>query len=399
MDYLTCRAVLKLLLCILLGVITIFCQEEKDIETIMREEREKIKKIQDETLQYRQQVADEMEYYQEQISREYEAVERRQRQLLDDMKREIQKKWEEFRYNSKEEVVDYDKDLNARGSVNFKEGVVEVEVIADAADPQSKQKAEKRIQEKLKDLVKKKAEDQKPLLENQLRTKSGKKVSASNVNNYSKEIVSRKHIESKKYKSRDGKTRVKYSVKVSMVPNHIEVRASRFKEEVLKQSKRFKIDPRIAFAVMHSESYFNPRARSYVPAYGLMQLVPKSGARDAYIYVHKRDKLLRASYLYKPENNIELGCAYLSKIRHVYFSDIKDDKKAYYCAICAYNTGPGNVAKALTGTKQLSKATATVNSHNADWVYNRLLRNLPYSETKKYLRNVTERTKIYEGWM
>jgi len=149
MNYLSCRAVLKLLLFILLGVITIFCQEEKDIETIMREEREKIKKIQDETLQYRQQVADEMKYYQEQISREYEAVERRQRQLLDDMKREIQKKWEEFRYDSKEEVVDYDKDLNSRGSVNFKKGVVEVEVIADADDPKSKQKAEKRIQEKL----------------------------------------------------------------------------------------------------------------------------------------------------------------------------------------------------------------------------------------------------------
>ncbi|MCK4448712.1 MAG: hypothetical protein KAW56_16720, partial [Candidatus Marinimicrobia bacterium] len=95
MNYLTCRAVLKLLLCILLGVTTVFCQEEKDIETIMREEREKIKKIQDETLQYRQQVGDEMKYYQEQISREYEAVERRQRQLLDDMKQEIQKKWEE----------------------------------------------------------------------------------------------------------------------------------------------------------------------------------------------------------------------------------------------------------------------------------------------------------------
>ena len=399
MNYLTCRAVLKLLLCILLGVTTVFCQEEKDIETIMREEREKIKKIQDETLQYRQQVGDEMKYYQEQISREYEAVERRQRQLLDDMKQEIQKKWEEFRYDSKEEVVDYDKDLNARGSVNFKKGVVEVEVIADAADPKSKQKAEKRIQEKLKDLVKKIAEDRKPLLENQLRTKSGKKVSASNVNNYSKEIVSRKHIESKKYKSRDGKTRVKYSVKVSMVPNHIEVRASRFKEEVLKQSKRFKIDPRVAFAVMHSESYFNPRARSYVPAYGLMQLVPKSGARDAYIYIYKRDKLLRANYLYNPQNNIELGCAYLSKIRHVYFGNIKDDKKAYYCAICAYNTGPGNVAKALTGTKKLGSANAIVNSHSAEWVYKRLQRNLPYSETKKYLKNVTERTKIYEGWM
>jgi len=386
--------------CILFVLIQLFSQTEDDIKKMMEEEQKRLKQIQDETLQYQQQVADEMKYYQEQISKEYEAEEQRQKQLLEAMEKEILKKWEEFRYNSKEEVVDYDKDLNARGSVNFKEGVVEVEVITEADDPQSKQKAEERIQKKLNDLVNKEGDDQQPLLKNQLKTESGIKVSSSNSESFSREVLEKKNISETKYKSDDGIIRTKYTVKIPMVPNHIEVRASRFKDDVLRQSKRFNIDPKVAFAIMHSESYFNPQARSYAPAYGLMQLVPKSGARDAYIYIYKKDKLLRPGYLYIPENNIELGCAYLSKIRHVfYFGDIKDDSKAYYCTICAYNTGPGNVAKALTGTSNLNNATTVVNSHNSDWVYNKLLRNLPYAETKKYLRNVNERTKIYEGWI
>ena len=57
-------------------------------------------------------------------------------------------------------------------------------------------------------------------------------------------------------------------------------------------------------------------------------------------------------YLYVPSNNVELGCAYLAKIRHQYFKSITDDERAYICAIPAYNTGIGNVAKALTNTRR-----------------------------------------------
>ena len=39
------------------------------------------------------------------------------------------------------------------------------------------------------------------------------------------------------------------------------------------------------------------QAKSSV-AYGLMQLVPKSDARDAYLKVFKRDKIVRPTYLY-----------------------------------------------------------------------------------------------------
>ena len=182
-----------------------------------------------------------------------------------------------------------------------------------------------------------------------------------------------------------------------MLPDHLETRAARYKDEVLKQSKRFEIDPAVAFAIMHTESSFNPMARSPVPAYGLMQLVPQSGARDAFNYIYKRDKLVTGLYLYIPKNNVDLGCAYIRKLRYVYFKNIKDDTSAYYCTISAYNTGPGNVSKAFTNTMKITPAVQIVNRKSPPEVYEILVKKLPYKETRNYLKKVTSRMKDYGG--
>jgi len=390
------------LLLILLLITTVFPiaqQKQKTVEEIMEEQRKALQDIQAQDQAYMQQVADDFRYYQEEISREYEAYEKQIKAEMEAMEAAIKKKWEEFRHDTNEEMVDYDQDLNARGSVDFKKGVVEVEVIQEADDPQAEEKAQARIKKKLKDLTEKKSADDKPLLKDQLKTDTGTKVTRANAETFTKKVVEKKEIKQKKYQSRDGKTRVKYSVKVSLVPNHIEIRAKEFRQEVLKQAKRFNIDPGVAFAVMHTESYFNPRAKSYIPAFGLMQLVPRSGARDAYNYVYKQDRLLKADYLYVPNNNIELGCAYLSKIRYVYFKNITNDEKAWYCTICAYNTGPGNVARAITGTTKLGSTSRTVNANKPQWVYQKLARDLPYDETKHYLKKVNELVKMYQTWI
>ncbi len=372
---------------------------QEDIDSIIKAEEKALQEIMDKDQAYKDRVEEFTRLYQARITKEYEEYEAAEARRLKDMEDAIRKKWADFRFDTQEEMVDYSADLNARSSVNFKEGTVEVEVIEDAGDAAAQQKAAEEIKKKLAELAVKKSADNKPILKDQVRLKPGKNVTAQNAQEFAEEVVKEKPLKKKTYSAPDGKERVKYSVTVPMVPNHIEIRAKEFRQDVCDQSRRFNIDPRVTFAVMHTESYFNPRARSYVPAFGLMQLVPKSGARDAYIYVYKKDRLLQGDYLFVPKNNIELGCAYLSKIRHVYFGGVKDDKKAYYCAIAAYNTGAGNVARALTGTTKLGAAIDVVNSHDAQWVYERLLRSLPYEETKKYIRTVTERIGIYESWM
>jgi len=371
---------------------------QQDIEKIMREEQERLQKIQAQDQQQQKDIQDAYKFYEARISQEYQAYEAEQARIIRELEKEILKKWDEFRFDTKEEMVDYSADLNTRSSVNFKAGVVEVAVVADPKDPQAPARAKQELERKIKEVATQPAPDNKPLLQNQLQTSKGAPVTTQNAAQFAKETVQKAPIESKQYKAADGKEHVKYSVKVTLVPNHIQERAGQFKQNVQQQSQRFGVETAVSFAVMHTESYFNPRARSAVPAFGLMQLVPSSGARDAYIYVYQKDRLLKADYLYDPANNIELGCAYLSKIRKVYFKDITDDTKAYYCAICAYNTGPGNVARALTGTKSLSKTAEVVNANSAEWVYNKLLRDLPYDETKGYLKNVTERRQIYQAW-
>lgn len=382
---------------VLVSVLTVLIantlSQQKTIEDIMREEQETMRQIQQETLDYRREVSEEMRLYQEQVSREYEAYEAEQRRQLEEMEREILRKWEEFRQDTREENVEYSADRNARSSVNYKEGTVEVEVIADANDPQAEQKAQAEIQKKLADIAKRKNTDQ------QLQTSQGTAVTPTNSESFAKEVVQKQDVRAVTYKARDGQERTKYSVKVTMVPNHIQIRAGDFKDEVGKQAKRFDIDPTVAMAIMHTESYFNPRAKSHIPAYGLMQLVPKSGARDAYIYIYKKDRLLKSDYLYIPPNNIELGCAYIAMNRHRYFKGINDDEKAYLCVIAAYNTGPGNVAKALTGSTSLKAAVGVANQHDTAWLRRKLLNDLPYNETKDYLKKVTERSTLYQGWL
>ena len=341
--------------------------------------------------------------YMEAITKEFDDYQAEQERLYQNFKDEVEKKWDEFKSSSKKTYVDYDGDLNARGSIDFENGVVEVEVIVDADPKQTsseeKEAGEELLKKKLTQMVKKEADDKEPLLKDQLQDKQGQEVTDKNADSFAKETVKEQTVKKEKFTAKDGTERIKYTVKVKMQPDHVKTRAERFKEEVLTQSKRFNIDPAIAMAIMQTESSFNPKARSNIPAFGLMQLVPKSGARDAYNHVYKQDKLVSGKYLYVPSNNIELGCAYISKIRYAYFKNIQNDKSAYYCTISAYNTGPGNVAKAITGTTKLRPTTQKVNTMEPDQVYNTLKADLPYEETRNYLEKVIKRIEYYRSWI
>ena len=65
--------------------------------------------------------------------------------------------------------------------------------------------------------------------------------------------------------------------------------------------------------------------------------------------------------------------------------------------IAAYNTGSGNVAKTFNkgGSRNISKAAKIINKLSPQEVYDHLVANLPYDETKNYLKRVIKRKKIY----
>ena len=125
--------------------------------------------------------------------------------------------------------------------------------------------------------------------------------------------------------------------------------------------------------------------------------IPDFNEDSAYKYVYKVDKLVTGDYLYKPVNNIELGCAYFSKIRYYYFENIENDELAYICSIPAYNTGIGNVSKTLCGKPYTNPAAKVASSMTPDELYQKLTSDLKYEEARNYLKKVWKYKEKYKG--
>ena len=151
----------------------------------------------------------------------------------------------------------------------------------------------------------------------------------------------------------------------------------------------------LILAIMETESSFNPMAKSHIPAYGLMQVVPRSAGRDATAYLFGKSKILAPSYLYNSDNNVTVGSAYLHVLNYRYMRFINDPLSRLYCTIAAYNTGPGNVAQAFGDSISIRKVASLINAMSPEQVYQTLLTQLPYEETQNYLRKVTTRMENY----
>ncbi|MCK5722454.1 MAG: transglycosylase SLT domain-containing protein [Gammaproteobacteria bacterium] len=144
------------------------------------------------------------------------------------------------------------------------------------------------------------------------------------------------------------------------------------KKYIEKQAKHEKINPAWAFAVIRQESAFTTDARSSAGALGLMQLMPGTArqvARSLRIKRPNRRDLLKSNI------NIKLGIRYLRKLQ-------KRFNGSSVLATAAYNAGPHRVKRWLPKEE----------TQSADlWI-----ENVPFTETRKYLKRVLTYTIIYE---
>lgn len=182
-------------------------------------------------------------------------------------------------------------------------------------------------------------------------------------------------------------------VKFSMVPNFENKQAEKYSHLVTKFAEQYKISPSLVYAVIRTESNFNPFAVSSAPAYGLMQLVPTSGGREAYRRAKGQDETPSKQYLFEAENNIELGTAYLNVLTYSQLEPVANSVSREYCVISAYNTGPGNVLR--TFSRDRVAAVNAINSLSPSAVYQKLRANLPYEETRHYLHKVVNYRKQF----
>jgi membrane-bound lytic murein transglycosylase C len=151
-------------------------------------------------------------------------------------------------------------------------------------------------------------------------------------------------------------------------------------------------------AVIHTESGFNPEAFSKASAYGLMQLVPHTAGQEAYYWVYGQRRPLTPQYLYDPNNNIELGTAYLHILRNGYLGSITDPTSRTYCAVAAYHAGPSNVGRAFIPEASIKLAIPVINQLSPADVYKRLVEALPSIESRNYVRDVIKRMRRYGSW-
>ncbi len=94
---------------------------------------------------------------------------------------------------------------------------------------------------------------------------------------------------------------------------------------IVASAMRHGVDPALMKAMMHTESGFNPNARSPVGAQGLMQLMPATAKRFS------------VNNPWNPAENIEGAAKYIKYLQNR-FSNIQH-------VLAGYNAGEGNVSK------------------------------------------------------
>ena len=132
---------------------------------------------------------------------------------------------------------------------------------------------------------------------------------------------------------------------------------------VEKQAGEFEIAPQLLYGLIFQESHFEPAARSYAGARGLMQILPGTGWEIAYSlnYPNYSTELLDL-----PIVSIRFGAYYLRWARdYVGGNDI--------AAVAGYNAGPRKARYWLSGTEP----------DDALFIYK-----VPYYRTRRYLQGI-----------
>lgn len=321
---------------------------------------------------------------------EWQEMLREQQKAWERMVAEIDRIWLDSLTTTKKEWVDYSDQYSTRSYVNFENGDMILATMIKTSETRITELSKERIRRQLAKALSSNNPSGRSILAGQIVDSSGQPVTQQNLDRYlNEEVFPRLKRDPKPLLGKDGLPRYKLSVPMKLIPNHTIVRAQPYIPEVKRQSQRFRLRPELVMAVMHTESYFDPLARSHVPAYGLMQLVPIYGAREAYQYVYGHDRVLPANYLYQPTNNIELGTAYLNLLIYKHFATETHPVKNLYLSICGYNWGPTSIQRKIIRRYPTSNMTP-------EQLYVVLRQRTP-QETGDYLQRVTQRMPMYQA--
>ncbi len=127
-------------------------------------------------------------------------------------------------------------------------------------------------------------------------------------------------------------------------PTTIKGRISPYDDLIRKYARQYGLDWRLVAAQMFQESGFDPKAKSWAGARGLMQVMPAT-ARELGVDPKK---------LYDPETNIAAGTLYLHRMMSLKSPSLPR-KQRYRFALASYNAGYGHVIDARKLARKLGK--------------------------------------------
>lgn len=145
-----------------------------------------------------------------------------------------------------------------------------------------------------------------------------------------------------------------------------------YSELVEKYAKQYDVPENLVYAVMRTESGFDPQAISRVGAVGLMQMMPSTFrwlTEDILV------ESLEDDALYDPEVSIRYGVFYLRRMYDRYGD--------WQTALASYNAGSGRV------DGWLEDKTLT------DWKGDLIVDRIPFEETRGYVKKVV---KAYDAY-
>jgi len=132
------------------------------------------------------------------------------------------------------------------------------------------------------------------------------------------------------------------------------------------------LDPYLVAALIRQESEFNPGAVSHANAYGLMQLLPRTGKGEA-----KKEGLQHytTDSLLDPTTNIELGTHYFRQMIDHFGGQIE-------YALAAYNAGEERVAD--------WRSSGTYRD------IDEFVESIPFTETREYVQAIVRNAEVYK---
>ncbi len=142
-----------------------------------------------------------------------------------------------------------------------------------------------------------------------------------------------------------------------------------YEDLINRYALKHEISPYLFLSLIKEESHFNKNALSSAGAFGLAQLMKPTAD-----YIEKRS--VSKEELLNPEENLAIASKYFAYLIDLFKGNI-------YLSILAYNAGHGNVQKWLSNSEIYSKDI------------DEFIENVPYNETKTYIKKILSSYWIY----